>query len=175
MVIGIVFLFITQVLSFYFIALLYVKISRLRDIETHQTKVRDELEASLGAYLAEIRDENDRLIAELATKTHQTFENRTSNEKEGQKKDHPLVEESSFNNFKMPRNSVAKAYQKNTKKNTPKATFQDHLAGNMEQPKPLTMEETVKKYYRSGKSVDEIAKLLQKGKTEVELLLKFGQ
>ncbi|MGR6897791.1 hypothetical protein [Rummeliibacillus sp. BSL5] len=175
MVIGIVFLFITQVLSFYFIALLYVKISRLRDIETHQTKVRDELEASLGAYLAEIRDENDRLIAELATKTHQTFENSTSIEKEAQKKEHPLVEESNFNNFKMPRNSVAKAYQKNTKKNTPKATFQDHLAVNMQQPKPLTMEETVKEYYRNGKSVDEIAKLLQKGKTEVELLLKFGQ
>ena len=60
-----VFLFIAQILSFYFIILLYAKISRLKDIEKNQERLKDEMDQATSVYLAEMRDENDRLIGEL--------------------------------------------------------------------------------------------------------------
>ena len=71
--------------------------------------------------------------------------------------------------FNMPRNLVAKAYQDTSATISTK----EILETSMEPKKKLTLEEEVGKLHQSGKNVDEIAKMLQKGKTEIELLLKF--
>ncbi len=42
-----------------------------------------------------------------------------------------------------------------------------------EQPKVFTMEQQAIELAKQGKTPEEIAKQLQKGKTEIELLLKF--
>ena len=51
------FLFIGQVLSFYFIILLYTKLSKLKDVEKSQSRLKDEMDNAIGVYLAEMRDE----------------------------------------------------------------------------------------------------------------------
>ncbi len=42
-----------------------------------------------------------------------------------------------------------------------------------EEPKPETVEQQIVQLAKKGKTAEEIAKQLQKGKTEIELLLKF--
>ncbi|HWI47884.1 MAG TPA: hypothetical protein VNU45_06615 [Rummeliibacillus sp.] len=172
-----VFLFIAQVLSFYFIILLYTKISRLKDIEKSQERLKDEMDNAVGAYLAEMRDENDRLIKEL---TMMNSENNTTKEKDTNEINHDQSskkEELVVPTYNLPRNVAAKAYKNNstTIPTTPvqNESFKEELAHLVEPEKELTFDEQIQELYRSGKTVDEIAKMLQKGKTEIELLLKF--
>lgn len=40
-------------------------------------------------------------------------------------------------------------------------------------PKQLTTEQRAVELYRNGKTIEEIAKIMQRGKTEIELLVKF--
>ena len=60
-----VFLFIIQIISFYFLALLYTKVTKFDDLEKKQRKLMTEMDDSIGAYLSELKDENDRLIEQL--------------------------------------------------------------------------------------------------------------
>ena len=66
MIIFLVILFLLQLISFYFLALLYTKVSKFDDLEKKQRKIMNEMDDSLGAYLAELKDENERLIQRLA-------------------------------------------------------------------------------------------------------------
>ena len=62
------FLFVTQLISFYFLALLYAKVSKFDDLEKKQGKLMREMDDSITAYLSELKDENDRLIIQLASR-----------------------------------------------------------------------------------------------------------
>lgn len=183
-------LFIGQVLSFYFIVLLYTKISKLKDVEQSQTRLKDEMDNAIGAYLAEMRDENDRLIRELTTNNKNSYKeekNRKDSNEENEKiKQHSSIQEKLPNptnpTFNMPRNIAAKAYQKGStaiiKENTiveNDSTEKKENVVKSDHPKELTLKEQIQELYDDGKNIDEIAKLLQKGKTEIELLLKFQQ
>lgn len=188
-------LFIGQVLSFYFIVLLYTKISKLKDVEKGQTRLKDEMDNAIGAYLAEMRDENDRLIRELTTNNQNSYKeekNRKDPNEENEKNRQHSSIQGKFPNpinptnptnpiFNTPRNIVAKAYQKSPTAITTEDTLieNDSIDENVTKSKhpkeTLTLKEQVQELYVAGKNIDEIAKLLQKGKTEIELLLKFQQ
>ena len=60
-----VFLFIIQIIGFYFLALLYTKVTKFDDLEKKQRKLMAEMDNSIGAYLSELKDENERLIEQL--------------------------------------------------------------------------------------------------------------
>lgn len=172
------FLFIGQVLSFYFIILLYTKISRLKDIEKSQERLKDEMDNAVGAYLAEMRDENNRLIKELTMiKQKEEKDLSQSSKKNDETRQQLPHEEVSVPTLNMPRNVVAKAYLHNSSIESG-STIQNNISDKerteiIESKRTLTVEEQVQELYRNGKSIDDIAKTLQKGKTEIELLLKF--
>lgn len=143
------------VISFYFIALLNAKISRFNEMEQKQQQVIIDIEDSFSAYIAEIIDENNRLIQELKN---------TAAPKNALPKmqDNTSVKEAKT--FEPPASSVSKyvaasSYMKSAQTTTKKV--------------PETMREKVLFYDEEGKNPDEIAKILQVGKTEVELFLKF--
>ena len=56
------FLFILQLISFYFMALLYMKVSKFNNLEKKQEKLMAEMDDAIGAYLSELKEENERLI-----------------------------------------------------------------------------------------------------------------
>ena len=58
-------LFISQLLTFYFLVILNSKISRYKEIEKRQEAIIREMDDAITAYLVEVKDENDRLIQEL--------------------------------------------------------------------------------------------------------------
>ncbi|KQL35538.1 DUF6115 domain-containing protein [Psychrobacillus sp. FJAT-21963] len=153
-----VILILLQLFSFYLIALLYAKFSSLKDIEKKHEQVLAEMDDSFGAYIAEIIDENNRLIQELnssertiATTSHEYAKNENS------KKEFRVSNE-------IPKSYISKQLAANSYLKT---------AATTEIKEPVTIKEKVLFYADEGKSKDEIAKLLQIGKTEVELFLKF--
>ncbi|SDM56115.1 hypothetical protein SAMN05518871_101540 [Psychrobacillus sp. OK028] len=149
-------LFLMQVLSFYFIALLNAKISRFDNMEQKQQQVLIDIENSFSAYIAEITDENNRLIQELKnTEVPKTvlLKNQVKpSEKEAEAFEPPF----SFVSKQIAASSYLKTAQSTTKK------------------VPETVREKVIFHFEEGKTSDEIAKMLQIGKTEVELFLKFN-
>lgn len=52
-------LFILQIMTFYFLALLYTKSSKYDDLEKKQQTLMREMDDSIGMYLTELKDEND--------------------------------------------------------------------------------------------------------------------
>ncbi|MFF2752593.1 DUF6115 domain-containing protein [Psychrobacillus sp. NPDC058041] len=147
-----VILFLLQLVSFYLITLLYAKLNKYKDMEKKQELVLKEIDDSFGAYIAEMKDENNRLIQEL-NKSEKTFIASTQEE---------IKEET--RSFEIPKSFVSKQLAASSYLKTVATT---------EKKIPVTIKEKVLFYSEEGKDIDEIAKLLQIGKTEVELFLKF--
>lgn len=155
-----VILFLLQIISFYFIALLHAKLAKFNNLENKQAQILTEIEDSFSAYIAEIKDENDRLLQELNNTNHvvaATTEHVKEKEKVKEKEVVPAT-------FDIPKTFVSKQRVANSYSKTASVT---------EKKEPVTIKEKVFYYHNEGKSIDEIAKMLQVGKTEVELFLKF--
>lgn len=165
-------LFILLMICFYFIALLNMKLNRFQKNEHKQELMMEEMESSLANFLTEIEDENNKLIQIINS-------NNQNNHREVvqvpiEKEDEPTQEDVASVKqehherkeekvvFAAPRSYVKKAYASEPK------------VATVEVPKvELTIEQQVKELYKKGQSIAEIAKQMNKGKTEVELLLKF--
>lgn len=149
-------LFLLQVISFYFIALLNAKISRFNNMEQKQQQVIIDIEDSFSAYIAEITDENNRLLQELQnTNVPKTVLPRVSEK--------PPIKEATT--FEPPTSLVSKQIAASSYLKTAQATTKKV---------PETVREKVLFHFEEGRSPEEIAKMLQIGKTEVELFLKFN-
>ncbi len=153
-------LFLLQIISFYFIALLNMKMSKYKGMEDKQEQMIKEIENSFSAYIAEIKDENDRLLHELK-------EQNNSEKKEVisiAKKEISSASNEESQSLIISRPLVSKQ----------KAASSYVQSSNLpEKEIPITLKEKVLYYSEEGKNPTEIAKLLQIGKTEVELFLKF--
>lgn len=172
----IIILILSQLICFYFIILLNLKISKFKDLEVRQDKLMNEMNDAISAYILEMREENDRLIKELS-------QLQSEKEKVEEKNNQPLE----INNAKkvstnneieiqidqkkiVPKNLVVNAYEKQkTKKD------ENEVVNNKkdEKKEPQPLEHQVFQLHKEGKSIEEIAKITEKGKTEIELLLKF--
>jgi len=78
----------------------------------------------------------------------------------------------------VPKTMVTNAYKQHKQANEVQQTAQvikDEKGEDKNNTTPtlLPFEQKVLNLHRQGKKVDEIAKIMQKGKTEIELLLKF--
>ncbi|MBO0585757.1 hypothetical protein [Sporosarcina sp. E16_8] len=158
------FLFIIQIISFYFLALLYTKVTKFDDLEKKQRKLMTEMDNSIGAYLSELKDENERLIEQLTVHVQQpALPKKTvsaSQESVAVTESRPEIRASIP---KMPVNLALKSY---------KAAGQ----ASEETVAPVEAEDErtqVIRLHDAGQSIEGIAKQLGKGRTEIELILKF--
>ena len=193
-------LFIAQLVSFAFIALLNTKIAKFKMIEQNQESLLREMEDTFSVYLIEMKEENDRLIEELkATKmveapikkseapvtiVEKRFEedvhtllNRSIRDEEVPKV--PVMtqmEQVSEPKRIVPKSIATNAYKKNSAPNSSATMVAEKVAEAKIEPVDevlATFEQQVVNFYKNGLSVEEIAKKTQKGKTEIELLIKF--
>ena len=196
-------LFISQLLTFYFLVILNSKISRYKEIEKKQEAIIREMDDAISAYLVEMKDENDRFIHELKMQSkskkvvsneHQVTENRRPLELE---KTVPATKEIEANpefgpkQVKMNREEKPSEPIIDVPKIVPKTiatTAYKKQMPRMQQPvkqdervdienEPSTnlspFEQEVVGYHKLGLSIEEIAKKTQKGNKEIELLIKF--
>lgn len=145
-------LFILQIMTFYFLALLYTKSSKYDGLEKKQQTMMREMDDSIGMYLAELKDENDRLIKRLS-KNADTEDEPISAE--------PVIE--TIPTINTPINLALKSYQ-STISELEKSTVPDCIDDRTR----------VIQLHDAGQSIEKIAKKLGKGRTEVELILKFS-
>lgn len=159
-------LFIIQIISFYFLALLYTKVSKFDDLEKKQRKLMVEMDDSIGAYLSELKDENERLIERLATRDREPVAKKVTSSFPADKQEQTITSEQAPATIRVgkptiPVNVALKSYNAVTMtQQGPTLDVDD------DRTKAL-------KLFDAGQSIEEIAKALGKGKTEVELILKF--
>ncbi|MFJ3387254.1 MULTISPECIES: hypothetical protein [Lysinibacillus] len=187
-------LFILQLLSFYFLIILNTKLAKFKDLEKKQERLMREMDDTISVYLAEMKDENDRLIQELQrvskseTQTNAVKHEEQIERQKEQEQSPSLPKESTVDGstsldneprFYVPKNIVANAYSRQqqteakTEAKVVHSAQQPTNATKKEEAKPLTIEQQAVELAKQGKTAEEIAKQLQKGKTEIELLLKF--
>ncbi|WP_039041942.1 hypothetical protein [Sporosarcina sp. ZBG7A] len=162
-------LFVLQLGGFYMIALLYLRMSRLDKTEKKQQQLMKEMEDSLALYITEVKEENDRLIEQLTKiqKNPRNNESKVEAKKSSVPQDDEVAAASVYFNPKPPTSKVLDSYRSQQQPNETSA------AKTRPEPKQETEFETVYRLHDEGLTLNEIASQLKKGKTEVELILKF--
>jgi hypothetical protein len=168
----VVVLFVIQIIAFYFLALLYMKVTKFDDLEKKQRQLMLEMDNSITAYLSELKDENAKLIRQLDARDHSIRQ-----EEDKKSFEQPLVEKPvkhvkpspsiDLVSPAVPMSLALKSYQSvNTNPSQSKIDVGS-------EPIEKDARTIVSEMHDAGRSIEEIAKLLGKGKTEVELILKF--
>lgn len=198
-----VFLFISIVLNIialFSIVILYLRQSKLFEVEKKQQRMIEEMEDVISTYLAEMKEENESFIERMTkAATNQ------SNKKENRKKKEvnietipPSTEEEKVSvPIKSLKSHAAKAYKigaiqpltdEDVEVLLPDFNDAEGPTGDLKvekeveetvqevtEPKEKSLLEEVVHLQKQGLSYEEIAKKLHKGQTEIELLLKFRQ
>lgn len=165
-----------HVVAFYFIIVLYSKYSSMKDLTDSHRKLIEETEDSMTSFLIEMKDENERLIQHIQLQ-HNSFD---------QQEEPKNVERIK----KQQNQSIEQNHDKKANQDTlviqNDSTLPDHLSGldnvvdivEISQSSPqkvLPFEIEALSLHDNGYTVEQIAKKFKKGKTEIELLLKFRQ
>lgn len=188
----VIILIISQLICYYLIVILNTKIAKFKDLEKRQNQLIREMDDSISLYLVEMKEENDRLIAELSTIKQTEF---NYSERKEQKVAMINFEDSqtTSDNIRDGLESKIDTVQNNSpkviipKKMATNAYKQQRVANefptlskpeqNEAEEKDISslpsFEQKVLNLHKEGKTIDEIARLTQKGKTEIELLIKF--
>ncbi|MDK8638621.1 hypothetical protein ACQRXC_07135 [Niallia taxi] len=191
-----------NILALLCIALLFIRQNRLAAFESRQEKALEEMEEIVSSFIAEIKEENELFLDRVqrlddnleeskmeeprstlevsepkpipmintykaAAKSYQTFEKSAGNDD---------VEE--LLDLILPQNPEEKEKEKEKEKAVQEEDIADEaIVEKEEEPeeKEKTLLEVVTELEEQGKTIEEIAKQLNKGKTEIELLLKFRQ
>jgi hypothetical protein len=181
-------LFIIQLVIIFCIVLLNSKISKFKQLEEKQDRLVREMDDALSAYILEIREENDRLVEQLKETTilkqqAQSFNNDAlvlaKNIEEDVKYKADPIEPKEEALYIPPLNIVTKSkasalYKQHLQVEEP-SSVQTAIAQPIlkEEPIVLTFEQQVIADYKAGMTVEQIAKKSNRGKTEIELLIKF--
>ncbi len=148
-------------LTLFAVIILFVRQNRLFHIEKKYRRLNEELEETMSAFLIQIKEENERLI-EKAVSLDQKPEKNTGE-----------IIENRVNKYRL--HSGIQEYKKNA--GIIGTDDGKKAPDNMEKAPVSEYEEEInkiKQLLESGYTIEEIAKQLEKGKTEVELLIKFS-
>lgn len=141
--------FVLHGISLFLIILLSLKWVKIKETEREQAELIREMETMMTTYLMQFKEENERFVKQI-----------TSSAVRQKKRETPpsLREEQPS----LPIDDVVDRIELST--TTPKG----------EQSLDSLVSEALK-LQQQGKTIEEIAKTLKRGKTEMELLLKFHQ
>lgn len=154
-------LFLMNIMFAFVVLLLFMRQNRLMEIEKRQKHMLEESEQVMYALLEEIKEENERLLRNMTEKQEEALTKREYTPEAlieeiypNQKSTEPLMEQLELDEIPVKKEPV-----------------------DLEDPEPprelLPIKEQVNLLASQGLSVTQIAKKLNKGKTEIELLIKF--
>jgi hypothetical protein len=172
------------------IILLYLRQNRLMEAEKKQQKIIKEIEEVFSAYLLELKEENDTFI-EMVKKTNSVYNSDASPYRQDGTADKDATSSTEKENpNELPSrigkgvsyHAARKAYQQSSepvsvKEEVDAEALQDQprIPVSESEPVQLSFIDQVVKLKKQGLTIEEIARELDKGKTEIELLLKFRQ
>lgn len=180
-------------ISIYFIFILYSRQNRLLEMERTQDSFKKEIENEISAFLLEMKEDNEEFIQRFQQlQKGDSLRKINNTEPKTDAADGGLTLEMDELNVKSWEAATARSFKSEAVKVYQKtiANQGDNLAAGKEDMQPennlkssnIDNEEIyrnlllnqVKILLNQGFSIEEIAKKLNKGKTEIELLLKFG-
>ncbi|EWG11984.1 DUF6115 domain-containing protein [Cytobacillus firmus] len=183
-----------NIVALLFIILLYLRQNKLMDTEKRQEKVIVEMEEVISSYLIQMKEENDDFISKISqfnTKNDPSIKENSIRVNLDRKNDQEIakVDEKSMRLAKASIYQASKAYKQNLRKTEDKLSEKENLSSIMETESvtqsdssqqfkeeiPSSTYDQVFTLKKQGMSTEDIAKQLGKGKTEVELMLKFRQ
>jgi uncharacterized protein YoxC len=165
--------FILHAISFWIIILMYYRLEQTKEIERKQVNLLKDMEDVLTSYVLEMKEENELFLAKV-NKDYQPLRGKSAL-KETVNKSEDDVAHISINTIETKLtdedlSSLLPKYEEEGKKpNSPRQTNQVE-----ENLKELSIGQQVKRLHKQGLNVEEIAKQLNKGITEIELFLKFN-
>lgn len=186
---------ILNVVSLFIILILYLRQNRLFEVEKNQEKLLKEMEGIISSYLLEIREDNEQFINKIKEmdesrskrmdpimETDPTYSNHTQTNLKGIENIKEIEEKDTVTIRPVTaiRTQVAKAYKQNHRNDKKSNNDETNHTENFEDKKKIAMVSEKKSpieeiilLQEQGFSNEEIARKLNKGKTEIQLLLKF--
>lgn len=187
MITAIIVLFLLQFLTLSALVVLYLRLQKNEQLYEEQRELVEQFEMSMQLYLDEIKRENEQLLERLTERPRpqkETEEHSTPEMK-------PLVIPPIEDEFVATPQSYAshlqaRLIQEQRKKMTaleeinempPVSQREERVEPPVQeeevQEEEETYEEQVKRLFDEGESIEALAKRFDRGKTEIELLLKF--
>lgn len=156
--------FIVHIVTFIYIKTVNNRVLSAEALTKKQTEQKKEIEELLAVYLLEIREENENLVETLNNRTN------TTQEKKDKSGVGQMVESNDENNHTSTRSS---AEDYSTVNQT--TSYQPPEIEEGEETFEPSLQAQVLSLYKNGDNIETIARKLNCGKTEVELLVKFQQ
>jgi hypothetical protein len=160
--------FLLNIVSLLSIVILYSRQNRFLNMEIKQKKIIAEMEDVISAYLIEMKEENDEFIRSFKTQVYNDTQGDASAEENKQDVSSPAQ-----NSTKWPGTRYKRASQAYQQMKNPEMEPEDRTVKLTPEQDPLIQQ--VISLKKTGMSIEEIAKSVGKGHTEIELLLKFRQ
>lgn len=164
--------FLLHLVTIFVIILLSMKVSSMKELSVKQEELQKEIEDVFSSYILEMKEENEKLLHAIQ-----------------QKKAHPAPPSAepakpAIKQAAQPKPSskaVSRVYQINQKASEqPRSTSSSPSTDDFTAPLSKGNEQFVQslaskalEYEKEGYTIEQIAQKLNKGKTEIELLLKF--
>ena len=174
--------FVLHLILIFWLILLSFRLSQLKETERKYKSLQQEMDELFASYLLEMKEENERflnMIQKSDKNSNSNQHNSNSNQHFSQtvKKadDHDDINSKNNANiiYKKPRIPNNEPVPKEKKEN-PKNEYSPPIPATDDSYEQSLISKVLL-LQKQGDSIDEIAKKLNKGKTEIELLLKFQQ
>ncbi|WP_195782007.1 hypothetical protein [Priestia megaterium] len=167
--------FLIHGLSLFCIILLYMQVTKVKRIERLHEQSMNKMEAAMGSYLAEFQEQNEKFLRKLQQRPI-AFSSET--EKNSAKS--PLVEEEDVpvqrvNLKSEPSESLYELLSIEESQKRISTSFEELTTDQIQDLSGEEIKEFSVYLKKQGLTIEEIAKHLHRGKTEIELLLKFHQ
>lgn len=182
--------FLLVIIVIFAIILLFKRQNQLLDLEKKYRQLNEELEDSMSSFFIQMQEENEAFIKKLKEvqtrqvsseeKQHLTFENsKTENNGKRSVESQPFY--AAIKTYENMQDTAKQSVTDNTNEHVNEEDIVDwngkeHIESNKN--KVLTEhefeKEQIKELLKAGKTVEEVAKILDKGKTEIELIIKFS-
>jgi hypothetical protein len=174
--------FILHAISFFIIILLYYRLEQTRDIERKQATMLKDMEEVLSAYIIEMKEENERFLDKVRQedqpeKQKQIDPNGVTPHRRGSGSQssidtvEPDLTEQDLSSLLPSYDDLGVTKKMREQTDLPKDVSIKEEENHLQL---LPIGQQAKLLHNKGLTVEEIAKKLKKGKTEIELFLKFN-
>ncbi|WP_100330937.1 DUF6115 domain-containing protein [Bacillus xiapuensis] len=160
--------FLLHAVSLFAVILLFTRQNRLIEVKKQQQKIAKDMEEMMEAYLIEMKEENEKFIRELSEPVKEpppAPSDKQTAKAEGAKGTSP--------NLALTLPSLQRARAANGYKSISSQEQAVEEETEEASASPDNIESRIFQLRNQGMSNEEIAKKLNKGKTEIELALKF--
>ncbi len=164
-------------ITFFILIYFYRHFKDLQNMDKMEKSIR-EVDDLFHSYLLELKDENEKLLNILRengknVNVHQTDNRSIHSNLLTDKNMEKLRTEIEKTNVKQAEMDTKTEERKEEVETMPEALYTPESISHRDVVEEPSLKSSVLSLYQQGKTVDDIAKQLNRGKTEIELIIKF--